>query len=232
MSWRKARRRIGRRCWHRLRAGRAATRTRRPRQASSGGMIANLNGGGFAGWHESAAQLQPVPRRQQPDPDLHLRAAVRRSTATTARRRPGWARSTPGPTPTAPDGHHPARRELVGRAAFRRSDVAFTFNLLHKVPAFDTERRMAVAGVGTGDRRSTRSYSPSSSRRRETFLKIADVLIVPEHIWSKVADPVKFTNPAASAPARSPSRTFNGAAADPGAATRSTGRPTRSRSSN
>jgi ABC-type transport system substrate-binding protein len=78
--------------------------------------------------------------------------------------------------------------------AFSASDVAFTFNLLHKVPAFDTTGVWsALSSVrATGPDTVEFTFAAPSA---EMFTKIAAVVIVPQHIWAKVSDPAKFTNP-------------------------------------
>jgi peptide/nickel transport system substrate-binding protein len=76
---------------------------------------------------------------------------------------------------------------------FTPADVVFTFNLLKKYPALD----------GTGVWSQISAVSASGQDVTVTFKapnvpfasSIAATPIVPEHIWSKVADPVKYTNP-------------------------------------
>jgi len=77
--------------------------------------------------------------------------------------------------------------------AFTAEDVAFTFNMLKEYPVLD------LAGVGqyidsveaTSDNQVTFSFNqPGAS----AFQMINGVVIVPEHIWSKVDDPTTFTN--------------------------------------
>lgn len=75
---------------------------------------------------------------------------------------------------------------------FSPADVVFTFQLMKKYPALDT--------VGAW----THLKSVSASGNTVTFRfktgdvpfaqQIAGTLIVPQHIWSKVSDPVTFTN--------------------------------------
>ena len=75
---------------------------------------------------------------------------------------------------------------------FTPADVVFTFNLLKKVPALDS----------TGVWSQLSDVSSSGDTVTFTFKKpnvpfagvLAAQVIVPEHIWSKVSDPTKFTN--------------------------------------
>lgn len=77
---------------------------------------------------------------------------------------------------------------------FTASDVAFTFQLLHRFPALDTRgvwkflARVEVIDEGTVDFVLSRRYYPG---RDDLFAQ----LIVPRHIWIDVADPVTFDNP-------------------------------------
>ncbi|MFO0746588.1 MAG: ABC transporter substrate-binding protein [Myxococcota bacterium] len=79
-------------------------------------------------------------------------------------------------------------------APFTADDVAFTFDLLKRVPALDQGAIWGfVAAVeADGDRqvrvRFSRPYSPGIDA-------LARQPIVPRHIWSKIADPLRFTNP-------------------------------------
>jgi peptide/nickel transport system substrate-binding protein len=75
---------------------------------------------------------------------------------------------------------------------FTPADVVYTFNLLKANPALDSSGVWSqLSGV-----------SASGDTVTFTFTKpnvpfagiVAGVPIVPEHVWSKVADPVKFTN--------------------------------------
>ena len=78
---------------------------------------------------------------------------------------------------------------------FSAADVAFTFNLLKKYPALDAE------GVWKSPLTSVVATSPDtvvfsfSSPYTAIFTSIVKQPIVPEHIWAKVANPVKFINP-------------------------------------
>jgi len=84
---------------------------------------------------------------------------------------------------------------------FTARDVAFTFQLLHRFPALD--RRGVWAFLSdvralddhTVDFRFSRDFVPG-------FDELAAQQIVPEHVWSAVADPVAFPNenPVATGP--------------------------------
>jgi len=78
-------------------------------------------------------------------------------------------------------------------APFSAADVAFTFNLLKRFPALDQGAvwgfLSAVEADGPNVRfRFSRPYSPGLDG-------VARQPIVPAHIWSQVADPLRFTNP-------------------------------------
>ena len=77
---------------------------------------------------------------------------------------------------------------------FTAKDVEFTFNMIKKFKALDTGGIWAFlkSVTATTDDQVTFSFNqPGSS----LFTQLNAVFIVPEHIWSKQADPVKFTNP-------------------------------------
>ena len=77
--------------------------------------------------------------------------------------------------------------------AFTADDVAFSFNMIKKFDALDTQ------GVWTslksvkadGDKVTLSFKEPGAS----VFTQVNGVFIVPEHIWSKVKDPSTFANP-------------------------------------
>ena len=113
---------------------------------------------------------------------------------------------------------------------FTAEDVAFTFNMLKKYPALDLEGVWAVPRLGRGRPATTRSRSRSTSPARPRSTMINDVVIVPEHIWSKVDGPDEFTNsedPVGTGPMKV--KAFNPRSSS-SSGTRTTGRPTRSRS--
>jgi peptide/nickel transport system substrate-binding protein len=79
--------------------------------------------------------------------------------------------------------------------AFTPADVVFTFNLLKKYPALDTNGVWSqISGISAS--------GPSGQDVTVTFKApdvpfantIAQTPIVPEHIWSKVGNPVSYTN--------------------------------------
>jgi peptide/nickel transport system substrate-binding protein len=77
---------------------------------------------------------------------------------------------------------------------FTANDVAFSFNLLKQYPAADTSSLWATLQSVTATDQYTvtlvlqRPYSPILYYVGKTF-------IVPQHIFSKVGDPTKYTNP-------------------------------------
>jgi peptide/nickel transport system substrate-binding protein len=78
-------------------------------------------------------------------------------------------------------------------APFGARDVAFTFQLLRKFPALDGGgvwgflKDVRVVDGNTVDFEFTRVFVPGLDN-------LAPVPIVPEHVWSRVADPVTFPN--------------------------------------
>ncbi|MGW6401552.1 ABC transporter substrate-binding protein [Streptomyces sp. NPDC055134] len=77
--------------------------------------------------------------------------------------------------------------------AFTAKDVVFTFDMLKKHDVLDTRAIVPLLNSvkATGDNQVTFSFKrPGSS----SFSLLSAVPIVPEHIWSKVKDPTKFTN--------------------------------------
>lgn len=77
---------------------------------------------------------------------------------------------------------------------FSAKDVAFTFNMFKEAPGLDRNGLWTVLDsvTATGDHEVTFTFKEPAVPR---FNQIADTRIVPEHIWSKEADPEKFTNP-------------------------------------
>ncbi|MFD3477827.1 ABC transporter substrate-binding protein [Streptomyces sp. NPDC058695] len=72
-------------------------------------------------------------------------------------------------------------------------DVAFTFNMIKKYDVLDTKAAWPLlkSVKATGDNQVTFSFKkPGASG----FTVISSIPVVPEHIWSKVKDPTKFTN--------------------------------------
>jgi peptide/nickel transport system substrate-binding protein len=75
------------------------------------------------------------------------------------------------------------------------ADVAFTFNLIKKYPALDLNGVWSVlTGVtATGPDQVTMTFGAPAV---PYFYYLADQTpIVPEHIWSKISNPVAYTNP-------------------------------------
>lgn len=74
---------------------------------------------------------------------------------------------------------------------FTAKDVAFTFTLFQKNPALNTTGATWTAKA-TGDNTVVLTF-PSTSFTLEPQL-LGNMAMVPEHIWSKIADPAKETN--------------------------------------
>lgn len=83
---------------------------------------------------------------------------------------------------------------------FTARDVAFTFNLMKKFPALDGNGLWNVLSSVTahGDQVIFRYKTPAV----QTAVEILQVPIVPEHIWSKIKDPVTWpdANPVGTGP--------------------------------
>ncbi len=76
--------------------------------------------------------------------------------------------------------------------AFTADDVAFTFNMLGEHRALDiTGAWNYLSEVTAAENQVTFSFSEVHT---PGFFRVADVLIVPEHVWSEVDDPVTFVN--------------------------------------
>lgn len=76
---------------------------------------------------------------------------------------------------------------------FTAADVVFTYRLLKRFPALDTNGVWTSLKKVTadGDRVVFDFDQPSATM----FSTLGKVVIVPEHIWAKVKDPTTFTNP-------------------------------------
>jgi peptide/nickel transport system substrate-binding protein len=76
--------------------------------------------------------------------------------------------------------------------AFTPADVVFTFNLLKKHPALDTNGVWSqISGVSASGNDVTFTFKAPDVPFAAT---IAQTPIVPQHIWSTIANPVTFTN--------------------------------------
>jgi peptide/nickel transport system substrate-binding protein len=76
---------------------------------------------------------------------------------------------------------------------FSAGDVVFTFNLLKKYPALDgTGVWSQLSGVSASGNQVTFTFKTANVPFAAT---IAQVSIVPQHVWASIANPVKFTNP-------------------------------------
>jgi peptide/nickel transport system substrate-binding protein len=75
---------------------------------------------------------------------------------------------------------------------FTPADVVFTFDLLKKYPALDGNGVWSqISGVSASGQQVTFTFKAPNVPFAAT---IAATPIVPEHIWSKIADPAKYTN--------------------------------------
>ena len=81
--------------------------------------------------------------------------------------------------------------------AFSSADVAFTFNLLKKFPAANTGGAPTPSSITTPDANTVvmNFATPQSAN----FVGIANQMILPQHLWSSVANPATAVIPAAQA---------------------------------
>ena len=75
--------------------------------------------------------------------------------------------------------------------AFTAKDVAFTFNLINKTPALNTSGLNATAAT-TDDNTAVLTFKTPSFMQEPQVL--GNQAIIPEHIWSKIADPTTDIN--------------------------------------
>jgi peptide/nickel transport system substrate-binding protein len=80
---------------------------------------------------------------------------------------------------------------------FSSADVAFTFNLLQKFPAANSGGVPATTGITTPDADTVvmNFAAPESAN----FVGIANQMILPQHLWSSIADPATAVIPASQA---------------------------------
>jgi peptide/nickel transport system substrate-binding protein len=75
---------------------------------------------------------------------------------------------------------------------FTPADVVFTFDLLKKFPALDGNGVWSqISGVSASGQQVTFTFKSPNVPFAAT---IAQTPVVPEHIWSKIADPTKYAN--------------------------------------
>jgi peptide/nickel transport system substrate-binding protein len=75
---------------------------------------------------------------------------------------------------------------------FTPADVVFTFNMLKKYPALDGNGVWSqISGISASGNNVTITFKAPNVPFAAT---IAQTPIVPEHTWSKISDPAKFTN--------------------------------------
>jgi len=80
---------------------------------------------------------------------------------------------------------------------FTSADVAFTFNLLKKFPAANTGSAPTPSSITTPDVNTV--VMTFASAESANFVGIANQLILPQHLWSSIANPVTAVIPAAQA---------------------------------
>lgn len=79
---------------------------------------------------------------------------------------------------------------------FTAEDVAFTFNFIKKYPALDTNGIWSkISNLQSVSASGDTVVFAFSKPNTPLLTQIAQVPIVPEHIWSSVTDPTKFLNP-------------------------------------
>ncbi len=77
---------------------------------------------------------------------------------------------------------------------FTANDVAFTFNLIKKYPSFDTSGIWKNSGLESVEASANTVIFSFSKKNTPLIINIFEQYIVPEHIWSKINDPMTFTN--------------------------------------
>ena len=73
---------------------------------------------------------------------------------------------------------------------FSAADVAYTFNLLHKYPALDSNAVWSVLSSVTRSGTNKVIFKFSTSAVPYFFYVAGQVPIVPQHVWSKISNPV------------------------------------------
>lgn len=92
--------------------------------------------------------------------------------------------------------------------AFTPADVLFTYNLLKKYPPLDTLGVwQALSKVSVSGSRVTLTFKAPAVNM---FQRVSSVLIVPQHVWASVSDPVKYTNTGAVGTGPFKPTSFNG----------------------
>ena len=79
--------------------------------------------------------------------------------------------------------------------AFNAKDVAFTFNYLHKYPELDLAGLWGTGLKSVAAQNDTTVVFNFSNKNTPVLTYVANVPIVPEHIWASVTKPGEFTNP-------------------------------------
>ncbi len=92
--------------------------------------------------------------------------------------------------------------------AFGPADVVFTYNLLKRQPALDLYGVwQALASVSSSGSTVTMTFKAPAANM---FQRVNNVLIVPQHVWGSVSDPVKYTNTGAVGTGPFKPTSFNG----------------------
>lgn len=78
--------------------------------------------------------------------------------------------------------------------SFTADDVIFTFEMLRKIPALDTQG-IWKSGLESIEKLDSETVKLNFSKLNTLIIyNLAGVYIVPKHIWEKIEDPSKFTN--------------------------------------
>ncbi len=75
------------------------------------------------------------------------------------------------------------------------NDVVFTFDLMHRYPALDTNGVWTYLKSVTAPDNKTVVFTFNSPNSSMMYYIATKTYIAPEHIWSTISDPVKATNP-------------------------------------
>lgn len=86
----------------------------------------------------------------------------------------------------------PSGRSWSDGTPLTAADVAFTFNLMKKFPALNSQ---GIDFTGASAPSATSAVIGFSAPAYTQLFSIGKMLIVPEHIWSTVADPTQDANP-------------------------------------
>jgi peptide/nickel transport system substrate-binding protein len=76
---------------------------------------------------------------------------------------------------------------------FSAKDVAFTFDLIRRTPAINSNAVKFASAVATDDKTAVLTF-PETSFTKEASL-LGTTAIIPQHVWSGIDDPAKSINP-------------------------------------